>query len=73
MELLYVERHTILLDLSIIILTVISILSRLLAFKGVQRILKSLGADDRLLRIARRQEALQPYPPPGSAHIVKSR
>jgi len=72
LELLYVERHTILLDLSII-LTVISILSRLLAFKGVQRILKSLGADDRLLRIARRQEALQPYPPPGSAHIVKSR
>ena len=71
--LLYIEKHTVLLDLSIIILTIVSILSRSLALKGVQKILKSLGADDRLLRIARRQEALQPYPPPGSAHIVKSR
>jgi hypothetical protein len=42
-------------------------------FKAVQRILKSLGADDQLLRVARRQEELQPYPPPGADHIVTSR
>jgi len=71
--LLYVEKHTILLDLYIIILTVISILSWPLALKGVQRILKTLGADDQLLRVARRQEPLQPYPPPGANEIVKSR
>jgi lipopolysaccharide/colanic/teichoic acid biosynthesis glycosyltransferase len=71
--LLYIENRNVLLDLYIIILTVVSILSRPLALKGVQRILKSLGADDQLVRIARRQEPLQPYPPPGATHIVRSR
>jgi len=71
--LLYIEKHTLWLDLYIIILTVISILSRSLALKGVQSILKSLGADEKLLRVARRHEPLQPYPPPGAAQIVQSR
>jgi len=71
--LLYIENHRILLDLNIIILTLISFLSRPLALKGVQSILKKLGADNHLLRVAGRQEPLQPYPPPGADNIVISR
>jgi lipopolysaccharide/colanic/teichoic acid biosynthesis glycosyltransferase len=71
--LLYIENRNVLLDLYIIVLTVISILSRQLALKGVQKSLKWLGADDQLVRVAEREEPLQPYPPPGAAHIVKSR
>jgi len=71
--LLYVRNHTLLLNLYIIGLTVIAILSRNLALKGVQTILKRLGADDQLLRVARRQDPLQPYPPPGSNEVVTSR
>jgi lipopolysaccharide/colanic/teichoic acid biosynthesis glycosyltransferase len=71
--LLYIEKHPLWLDIHIIVLTVVSILSRQLALKGVQRILKSLGPDDQLLRVAQRQEPLQPFPPPGAENIVKSR
>ena len=71
--LLYVENRTFLLDLYIIILTLISIVSRPVALRGVQRILKKLGADNQLLRVAKRQAPLEPYPPPGAAHIVQSR
>lgn len=71
--LLYVKNHTFLLDLYIIGLTIIAIISRPLALQGVLRILKTLGADDQLLRVAQRQDLLQPYPPPGADHIITSR
>lgn len=71
--LLYTENHTFLFDLYIIGLTIIAIISRPLALKGVQRILQNMGADTQLLRIARRDEPLQAYPPPGANQIVKSR
>lgn len=71
--LLYVKKRTFFLDLQIIGLTVIAILSRPLALRGVGRILREIGADDQLLRIAKRQEPLQPHPPPGLDHIVTSR
>jgi lipopolysaccharide/colanic/teichoic acid biosynthesis glycosyltransferase len=71
--LLYVKKRTFLLDLKIIGLTVVAIVSRPLALKGVARILREIEADDQLLRIALRQEPLQPYPPPGLEHIVTSR
>ena len=71
--LLYVEKHTFFVDLQVIWLTVIAIVSRQRALNGLQHLLKKLGADDQLLNVARRQEPLQPYPPPGSDQIVTSR
>ena len=71
--LLYVKEHSFLLDLCIIALTVVAVLSQSLALRGVQRILRRLGADAQLLSAASRKEPLQPYPPPGSDSIVQSR
>jgi lipopolysaccharide/colanic/teichoic acid biosynthesis glycosyltransferase len=71
--LLYVKERTFLLDLEILWLTVVAILSRPVALRGVQVILKRLGADAQLLSVASRKEPLQPYPPPGSERIVESR
>ncbi len=71
--LLHVKERSFWLDLHIIGLTVIAILSRPRALCGVQRILKKLGADTQLVRVAQRRDPLQPYPPPGSNRIIESR
>ncbi|MCK4603169.1 MAG: hypothetical protein KAU41_00545 [Deltaproteobacteria bacterium] len=59
--------------LALILLTVVAIFSRSLALRGLQKVLKKLGADDQLLAVARREGPLKPYPPPGSSEIVTSR
>ena len=68
--LLYVKERNFFLDIRIIFLTILAIFSRTMALSGVQRILKQLHADDRLISAAYRQETLQPYPPPGFDSIV---
>lgn len=71
--LLYIDYQTLLLDLRLIFLTAVTIISRERALEGIQRILNELGADEQLKRVARRQEPLQPYPPPGATEIVTHR
>jgi len=71
--LLYIQKRSLLLDLYIIWLTVVTILSRSRALKGIQRILLHLDASDKLLNVAQRKETLLPYPPPGSEKIVENR
>jgi lipopolysaccharide/colanic/teichoic acid biosynthesis glycosyltransferase len=71
--LLYVKRHTLFIDLQVILLTVIAIFSRRIALNRLQPILEKCGADDQSLRVARRQGHLLPYPPPGSDKVVTSR
>lgn len=71
--LLYIDHQTLLLDLRLIFLTAVTIISRERALEGIQRILNELGADEQLKRVARRQEPLQPYPPPGATEIVTQR
>ena len=73
LALLYVKKGDFLIDLALILLTVVAIFSRPLALRGLQKVLKRLGADDRLLAVARREGPLKPYPPPGSDGIVESR
>ncbi len=67
--LLYVRNQNVLLDLKLIVLTVIAIVSRPLALKGVLGLLADLGADEQLLRVSGRTESLQPFPPPGAVQI----
>jgi FlaA1/EpsC-like NDP-sugar epimerase/lipopolysaccharide/colanic/teichoic acid biosynthesis glycosyltransferase len=71
--LLYVHHSSFLLDIKLIFLTAVAILSREKALAGVQKILIDLQADPQLRKIARRQEQLQPYPPPGTDEVVTSR
>jgi len=65
----YVEKQTFILDLKLILLTLVAIFNRSLALKGIQRILKNLGAEDSLISVASRQFTLKPTPPPGSKEI----
>jgi hypothetical protein len=48
LALLYVKKGDFLIDLALILLTVVAIFSRPLALQGLQKVLKKLGADDRL-------------------------
>jgi lipopolysaccharide/colanic/teichoic acid biosynthesis glycosyltransferase len=71
--LFYIEHQSTMLDLRLIALTLLAVVSRRRALQGVQRVLRGLGADATLLRLAARREALVPMPPPGGAKIVTSR
>jgi lipopolysaccharide/colanic/teichoic acid biosynthesis glycosyltransferase len=71
--LFYIEHASLWLDLQLIALTAVAILSRARALRGVEAILKQLGAEAELIAIARRDRELLPLPPPGSDRIVTSR
>lgn len=71
--LLYVSHQSLRLDLELILLTAVALVSRSRALSGVSRVLVRLGADESIIRVARRNEALVPYPPPGSAAVVYNR
>ncbi len=68
--LLYIQKRTFFLDIFIILLTIIAIVSKLLALKGVHEILQKWDVDNRLIKIAQRNEPLYPYPPPGLNEVV---
>jgi lipopolysaccharide/colanic/teichoic acid biosynthesis glycosyltransferase len=70
LALLYIDKRTFGMDLRIIFLTAIATLFRPAALRGVQNILARWDADDLLRRMARRQEPLLAYPPPGAFEIV---
>ena len=70
--LFYCRHQRLAVDLRIIVLTIISSLSRARALRGVQELLAALGADASLIEIAGRTKPLEPYPPPG-AHEVETR
>lgn len=70
--LFYVQNHSVLIDLQIVILTVVSLTSRPIALRGVQRILKKLGASESLVEVAGRSALLTPSPPPG-VDVVETR
>jgi len=69
----YAQHHSLLLDIQLIRLTVISIISRSKALEGVTKILENMGADEYLIAVAKRNTELQPFPPPGAEAVVTSR
>lgn len=74
LALLYVDRRdSVILDLQIIGLTVISALDRTTALRAVARIVQELGGDDSLVRVARREAPLVAAPPPGASDVVRQR
>ncbi|MCM2282475.1 MAG: sugar transferase, partial [Bdellovibrionaceae bacterium] len=73
LALITVENQGILLSLRICFLTVLTVVSRESALRGVQAILNEVGADEQLKQVAARQQPLKPFPPPGATEIVMSR
>jgi lipopolysaccharide/colanic/teichoic acid biosynthesis glycosyltransferase len=71
--LFYIRHRSLEVDIRLCLLTAVAIVSRRHALDGVQALLRQLGADEALLRIADRREPLVPSPPPGGDHIVASR
>lgn len=71
--LLYIENQSIWLDIKLCFLTVIAVLSREKALAGVQKILKEINAPEDVIKLALRNQALVPQPPPGGDRIVTSR
>lgn len=71
--LFYIENHSLLLDIHLCWLTLMAIVSRQMALSKIQKLLKSLGADESLLELAARRKPLTPKPPPGATEIVVSR
>ncbi len=72
LALLTIDHQSVWLDLRIIWLTACAILSKPRAIRSVNRLLLSWGADDLLIRMAKREEPLMEYPPPGANEVVKS-
>jgi lipopolysaccharide/colanic/teichoic acid biosynthesis glycosyltransferase len=71
--LLYIENQSLLLDLRLILLTAIAIFSRERALEGIQGILDDIGVDEKIKQVAKREDELEPYPPPGATEIVTHR
>lgn len=67
--LLYVEKHSLLLDIELIILTIVTIVSKPTALKYIQKILDRLEVDDLVKQMAKRDGELKAYPPPGAEEI----
>jgi lipopolysaccharide/colanic/teichoic acid biosynthesis glycosyltransferase len=71
--LFYIQRQSLFLDTLIILVTLISIISRDQALVLITYILKKLGAPKDLLLISRRKALLTPRPPVGADTIVTDR
>ena len=63
--LFYVEHRSMRVDVMLVLLTLITIVSRTRALQGVQVLLKSLNASTDLVRLASRKDPLLPMEPPG--------
>lgn len=72
-SLLYLQNSTIFHDATLIYLTLLSIINRKSALRGVARLLEGLGASKKLLVIAERKQPLIPAPPLGGKRIVQTR
>jgi lipopolysaccharide/colanic/teichoic acid biosynthesis glycosyltransferase len=71
--LFYVKNQSLFLDLQILVLTLLTIISRENALKFSAKLLARNGADEELITLSTRKKVLIPTPPPGSNKIVTSR
>ena len=71
--LFYIENRSLGVDIQLIWLTVLAILSREKALRGVSSLLGKLGADAELVQLASRTQPLVATPPPGAINIVTNR
>lgn len=67
-----IETNTVLLDLELICATALALANRAAALTMVARMLRRLGAEDDLVKVATRAAPLTAAPPPGAIEIVRS-
>ena len=70
LALAYIDHRSLWIDLWLIILTVVAIVSKPTALRSLGSLLRGWKLDPLVIRMAARQEALFPYPPPGAQEIV---
>lgn len=74
LSLLYVKnRQGMLIDVTLVFLTLLSIVSRRRALRRVASLVEKLGGEDELVRVALRSQPLTSAPPPGAGQVVVSR
>ena len=71
--LFYIEKQSIFMDLTILVLTAAVLASRSTALKLTSFFLKNWGAPSELVEMSLRRTKLRPLPPVGSSYIVKNR
>ncbi|MDG2240257.1 MAG: sugar transferase [Longimicrobiales bacterium] len=71
--LFYIEHRSLGIDIQACLLTAVAIVSRERALKGLQSVLKRLGAPSDLLQLASRVDPLVPQVPPGADTVVTTR
>ena len=69
----YVDNNSILLDIKILYLTIISLYNKSFALRKIEFLLlkKNNLIDKKLLKVVKRKSPLIPYPPPGMEKIIK--
>lgn len=73
LALLYVEKHSLWLDLKIIFFTFTNIFARRWTLNRIYTLVQSLRPEDSLLlKMVSRTEPLLPYPPPGSKEVIRT-
>ncbi len=70
---IYVEHGNFFIDLKLVALTVVAVVSRERALKGINKMLISMDAPSEVIEVAKREKKLIPCPPLGSSKIVTSR
>lgn len=73
LDLIYIQQRSILLDIKLIYLTVVSLYSKKRALKAINKLLVRWNIDPQCIQVCKREESLYPFPPPGAADIVTSR
>lgn len=71
--LLYIAHSSVLLDLKLIILTLLSAINRVVALEILSYMVKSWGDPEGVSRVVTRRQPLEPAPPPGATEIVRMR
>ena len=71
--LFYVDNHSFLIDLKIVLLTVRNSINRQSALNGVAQLLVKYGAPASMVELAKRTTPIVPSPPPGMTSIITSR
>jgi lipopolysaccharide/colanic/teichoic acid biosynthesis glycosyltransferase len=69
LALAYIDHRSIYGDLRLIILTIIAIISKPAALRALGSMLRGWQLDPLVMRMARRQERILAYPPPGASEV----
>lgn len=71
--LVYINNQTLIIDIKLILLTIVSMFNKPLALNLIAKELMKAEVDSVIIQMCRRENELLPYPPPGMTNIVKNR